>query len=179
MKTSDMKIQCRVMIDTDLPDLVAIDRSSFTQALPQNVLRHFQRFQSPCPRVTLVAECREDGPHEYAPVGFALYIVFRGRIVLSRLAVAPEVRGHGVGRKLVTEVQRRAAIHFVPRVRAVVPESHLSALQFARACGAKAVRLLRNHFVTEDGIELVLPAEPQTQRTSVATSVPRRANEAI
>jgi GNAT superfamily N-acetyltransferase len=131
--------------------------------------------------VALVAECREDGPHEYAPVGFAHYTVFRGRIVLSRLAVAPDVRGRGVGRQLLAEVQRRTATHFVSRVTTIVPESDLSALQFARACGAKAVGLLRGYFATEDGIELVLLSEirHRPQLAAKATSVPNLANGTI
>mgnify|MGYP000653310689 CR=1 FL=1 len=101
-----MNLFLRAMISLDLPEVAAIDRSA-RDPLPLRRLREWLHFAPPRPRIGLVAECRDPGPLEYAPVGFALYTVRRGRLTLDRLAVRPDCRRQGVGRRLVADVQRQ------------------------------------------------------------------------
>ena len=151
-----MNLFLRAMISLDLPEVAAIDRSA-RDPLPLRRLREWLHFAPPRPRIGLVAECRDPGPLEYAPVGFALYTVRRGRLTLDRLAVRPDCRRQGVGRRLVADVQRRTLTHCVPRVVCTVPETDLSALCFLRACGVTPARLVSGRYGDADGVRFVMP----------------------
>jgi GNAT superfamily N-acetyltransferase len=152
-----MKLLLRVMIAPDVPDIRSIDECSSPAALPETKLRRYLKFGNNAARVGIVAECRDPGLWEYAPVGFALYTVKRGRMVLDRLAVHPHQRRKGVGRQLLADVQRRTLTHCVPKVVCTVPESEFHALVFARACGVPPVRIIRGRFGDEDGIKFAMP----------------------
>lgn len=95
-------------------------------------------------------------------VGFMVYELHKARIELLRLAVRPEFRREGVGRRMVarlvgklTWMRDRVALH--------VRESCLDAQLFLRDCGFRAVDVVRGCYAEtgEDAYRFVYRVESE------------------
>lgn len=75
------------------------------------------------------------------------------RFELKHLVVASAWRRRGIASRLLRRFDDR--LRPGDRVRAVVPESNLTAQLFLRAAGFRALRVLRGRFGDEDGYLLV------------------------
>lgn len=85
----------------------------------------------------LIAES-EDGPVGFA-VFFANFSTFLGRsgIYLEDLYVRPELRGQGIGKRLLAEVAKRAAERGCQRLEWAVLDWNEPSIQFYKSLGAK------------------------------------------
>jgi ribosomal-protein-alanine N-acetyltransferase len=128
-----LPVAIRFVIRRDVPVLAAIDAASFAAPWNEPVLTEHIG-QSHC--VGLAAE--EEGE----VVAFVLYELQPARVVVLRLAVAPEFRRRGVGRQLIArllwkvDAGRRTSLHLP------VPERCLAAQLWLRALGIPCVRTL-------------------------------------
>lgn len=135
LTTPSMKI--RFILKSDLPAVMAIERSSFEHPWSEAEFRATLQARN-C--LGLVADW------DNQVVGYVVYELFTHRIQLLNLAVSPDYRRGRHGRQLVATLQGR--IH--PDRRALlaceVRETNLSAQKFFRACGFRAVEVLRNYY---------------------------------
>lgn len=130
-----MSIQPRWLLRRDLPEVLAIERASFSAPWSEcqfdGLLRRMECFG-------LVAEI-PDGV-----CGYLIGAIDREQVQLLNLAVAPRWRRHGIGSRLLTSLVDRLATP--RRLVTVVSERNLAAQLFLRARGLRATRILHGHW---------------------------------
>lgn len=95
----------------------------------------------------------EVGQVEHPRVGgYMLIELHPERIELLNLAVAPDMRGQGLGRQLIRHAQGKLAEHRRWRLTTRVRERNTAALLFLRSQGFRATGLLRGHYEGEDAV---------------------------
>lgn len=142
---------------TDLPAVLAIEsvssefpwtRQNFIDALTQ---RH-------C--VGLLAENQDN-----KVVGYAVYHLTDGEIVIRNLVVAPSYRRLGFGRSLVEKLAEKLSQERRRRALMVVRESNQLGLLFLKACGFRAAALVQGFFnpqnPDDDAVVMTLDASPR------------------
>jgi ribosomal-protein-alanine N-acetyltransferase len=82
---------------------------------------------------------------------FAIITLLPRAFVLEALGVHPAWRRRGIGRRVLQQVLQEQATKGRARAVAAVRERNLPAHLFLRACGFRAIGLLRQFFITEDG----------------------------
>lgn len=82
--------------------------------------------------------------------GFMLYELHQSTLRLLNIAVAPEVRGTGVGRAMVQRLVDKLSDQKRRFVEAEVRETNLKAQLFFSAAGFRAVKTLRKHYDDTD-----------------------------
>jgi ribosomal protein S18 acetylase RimI-like enzyme len=83
---------------------------------------------------------------------------FPGWFDLLHIAIAPEWRRRGIGRLLIERFDPRPR-QATARIHARVPESHLPLQLLLHQSGYRAVRVLREYYVTEDAYLMERPLE--------------------
>lgn len=140
-------LHCRWMIRRDYPEVLEIERDSFSNPWSEDDYIHALRQRNCIGRVV------ESGDRV---VGSMVYTIFKRRARLVSIAVHPDFRRHGVGRLLVGKI---AMMLRPPRERVVVDvrESNLGAQLFFRNLGFSATKLIRGYYADtgEDGIRMV------------------------
>ena len=98
---------------------------------------------------------------EHAPVGYVVYTV-RGHppvVYVDSIAVEPEHRGKGYGRRMMEHVREAARRAGVRHVKLHVRESNHRAQDFYRALGFEAVGTVESYYRNgEDACIMRLPA---------------------
>jgi ribosomal protein S18 acetylase RimI-like enzyme len=159
-------LKVRSMVAADLPRLLQLEK----QPLGSRLLRH----------ALPVSETTDDrgiwvATIQNAVVGYLIFQVFtdhdsRGadalagpaemdedmatalpvRVEILHMFVAPDWRRQGIGRALVERFDPRPFQKPGCRIQVAVPETMLPVQLLLRAGGFKAVRVLRQHFISED-----------------------------
>jgi ribosomal-protein-alanine N-acetyltransferase len=141
-------IHIRWMIRRDMPEVLAIEHTSFEFPwCEEEFLRRLR--QRNC--IGMVAEQCD------AIIGHFLYEMHPRKLVVTNLAVAPDRRREGIGRAMVAKLDGKLSSHRRTRMCLVARESNLDAQLFLRACGFDALRVIRGHFddTGEDGYYFV------------------------
>lgn len=130
------------MIRHDMPEVLEIEQSNFgTPWTEDDFLRELRRREC----IGMVAEIGD------RVVGFMIYDLHRQFLRILTFAVHPEFRRSGVGRQMAAKLASKLSAFRRTRVDAFVPESNMDGLLFLRSVGFRAVKVLRNHFESEDG----------------------------
>lgn len=145
---SDVRVLVRWMILRDLPEVMAIEETSFEFPWTHDEFVETLR-QRNC--IGMVAE-RDD-----EIVGYMVYEMNRSRIRLLNFAVAPSWRRCGVGSQMVAKLVGKLSAQRRNRITLEVRETNLPAQLFFRAQGFRAVSLLRDfyHDTPEDAYAMV------------------------
>jgi ribosomal protein S18 acetylase RimI-like enzyme len=122
-----------------MPQILAIERASFNR--PASELRFREALQRGM--IGIVADCqgRIDG--------FSFYEPMVRTILLRNLAVAPAVRGRGIGLKLIARMARSLVQGRHDRIEAHVLAELLEAQLFLRGIGFEAVPWPTGRYVLE------------------------------
>jgi ribosomal-protein-alanine N-acetyltransferase len=125
------------MIRRDLAEVQAIENESFEFAWQgEDFLRCLR--QRNC--IGMVAEC------EGRVVGYMLYELHKNRLHVLNFAVAAEMRRRGVGRVMAGKLVGKLSPERRTRVLLEVRETNLPAQLFFRACGFRAVSVVRDFY---------------------------------
>jgi ribosomal-protein-alanine N-acetyltransferase len=127
------KDQIRWMIRRDLPDVLRVEAEAFPEPWSEDDFLKLLRQRN---AVGVVAE------HGTEIVGYLLYELHKGRVVVVNIAVAKAHRFRGVGRYLIGKA-KIAAARGGRAVRVTVCERNLEAQVFYRKTGFKAIRFTR------------------------------------
>ena len=132
------------MLRMDMPEVLAIERSSFEFPWRVDDLIRCLR-QRNCNG--MVAELDEQ------VVGFMIYFLARSHYQVLSLAVRDEYRRFGVGTQMAEWLIRKLSARRRSWVELNIRETNLRGQLFFRSMGFKAVAILRDHFegwATED-----------------------------
>ena len=141
--TGGLKVQIRWLIRRDMPEVLAIEQSSFRQPWSEeDFLGHLR--QRNC--IGMVAE------HNQQIVGFMIYELHKERLQLLNFATGVDFRQLGVGLQMVNKLVDKLSQQRRQEILLEVRESNLGAQLFFKARGFQAVRVMRAHYdaTTED-----------------------------
>jgi ribosomal-protein-alanine N-acetyltransferase len=133
----EVRVHIRWMIRRDMPEVLAIEASSFEFPwVEEDFIRCLR--QRNC--IGMVAE------HDDQVVGFMIYELNKNRIQVLNFAVAPEFRRRGVGTQMVAKLIGKLSAQRRTRIALEVRETNLAAQLFFRTTGFRAVTVLRNFY---------------------------------
>lgn len=148
-----VRVHIRWMIRRDMPETLAIERGSFEYPWSEEDFVRCLR-QRNC--IGMVAE------HDERVVGFMIYELHKTRLHLLNFAVAPDKRRSGVGAQMIAKLVAKLSHQRRSRILLEVRETNLAAQLFFRACGLKAVSVLRDFYedTTEDAYLMQYRCQP-------------------
>lgn len=138
-----LRVQIRWLIRRDMPEVLAIEQSSFQQPWSEeDFLSHLR--QRNC--IGMVAEFNQQ------IVGFMIYELHKARLQLLNFATSGEFRRLGVGLQMVNKLVDKLSQQRRQEIILEVRESNLEAQLFFKSQEFQAVRVMRAHYddTTED-----------------------------
>jgi [ribosomal protein S18]-alanine N-acetyltransferase len=141
--TQETRVHIRWMIRRDMVDVLEIEAASFEFPwLEEDFIRCLR--QRNC--IGMVAE------QEDRVVGFMIYELHKNKLHVLNFAVAEGFRRRGVGQQMIAKLVGKLSHQRRTRVLLEVRETNLAAQLFFRACGFRAVSVLRDFYddTTED-----------------------------
>jgi ribosomal-protein-alanine N-acetyltransferase len=133
----EVRVHIRWMIRRDMPEVLAIEASSFEFPwVEEDFIRCLR--QRNC--IGMVAE------HDDQVVGFMIYELNKNRIQVLNFAVARDFRRRGVGTQMVAKLIGKLSAQRRTRIAMEVRETNLAAQLFFRTAGFRAVSVLRNFY---------------------------------
>lgn len=138
-----VNVHIRWMIRRDMPEVLAIESSSFEFPWSEDDFIRCLR-QRNC--IGMVAERDE------RVVGFMIYELHRNRLHILNFAVHPDFRRLGVGHQMASKLIGKLSPQRRNRVLLEVRETNLAAQLFFRDLGFRAISVLRDFYddTTED-----------------------------
>ena len=131
------RVHIRWMIRRDMPEVLAIEHSSFDHAWTEEEFLRVLR-QRNC--IGMVAE------HGEQIVGFMIYELHRNKIHVLDFAAHPDFRRMGVGRQMVSKLVGKLSNQRRNRIALLIRETNLAAQLFFRAMAFRASEVAREHF---------------------------------
>lgn len=132
-----VRVHIRWMIRRDMPEVLAIEHSSFDFPWCEEEFLRVLR-QRNC--IGMVAE------HGERVVGFMIYELHKSRLQVLNFAVHPDYRRQGVGRQMVAKLVGKLSSQRRTRIQLLVRESNLGAQLFYRVQGFRATEVLRGFY---------------------------------
>jgi ribosomal-protein-alanine N-acetyltransferase len=145
-------VQIRPLAASDLSQVQEIEKRSFPNAWSFRQLHRFLR----CQGVSAFAAVAGA-----AVLGFAFVERSGADANLLNLAVHPDHRRTGIGRRLVDAVLEQARAKRLRKLRLEVRETNVPAQIFYRTVGFRATRILKGHYrdSLEDGYRMECPLD--------------------
>ena len=152
-----LDVHIRWAISRDMPEVLDIECASFPDSWSEEDFIRCLR-QRNC--IGMVAEYDEQ------VVGFMIYELHKTRIHILNFAVHPDSRLRSVGRQMIEKLVGKLELSNGRRDRLLleVRETNLDAQLFFRACGFRAINLLRDFYDDAPGEDAYL-MEHQYQPT--------------
>lgn len=153
------KVHIRWMLHKNMPEILAIENEAFSEYpwSEEDYVRVLR--QRNC--IGMVAL---DGGPDGPVVGYVIYELHRNRLHILNFAVAPKFRKKNVGRQMLLKLVSKLSPARRNKIMLEVRETNLGALNFFKACGFRAVSVIRDFYedATEDAflMEFRYVAEP-------------------
>ena len=138
-----LRVQIRWLIRRDMPEVLAIEQSSFQHPWSEeDFLSHLR--QRNC--IGMVAEYNQQ------IVGFMIYELHKARLQLLNFATSADFRRLGVGLQMINKLIDKLSQQRRQEIILEVRESNLEAQLFFKSQEFQAVRVMRAHYddTTED-----------------------------
>ena len=130
-------VHIRWMIRRDMPEVLAIENRSFEFPWSDEDFIRCLR-QRNC--IGMVAE------YDERVVGFMIYELHKNRLHVLNFAVRPEFRRRGVGHSMIRKLIGKLSDQRRNRILLEIRETNLDAQLFFRACGFRAISVLREFY---------------------------------
>lgn len=144
------------VVPTDDNQILCIEKQLFADPLTQDNLKEMYSNPECIGRVYEVQKEYSAQVDWKIIVGYVIFHSFNNSYYLCRIGVHPDFQHQGIGRKILQDLLRRAKQRKRKRLYAFVTESDMQTLYFLKACGWKAIRVVRGGGKDEDGIEIEL-----------------------
>ena len=135
----------------DLDEVLDIERESFR--VPWTPDLFIREFENDLSRRRVLKNARGGVP------AFLIFWQIVDEAHLMNVAVAPDLRGKGLGRLIMTHFIRECRESDVARVSLEVRRSNLAAISLYDALGFKAVGLRKNYYVDENEDAVLMDLE--------------------
>ncbi len=163
----ELQVHIRWMIRRDMPEVLAIEGSSFEFPWNEDDFVRCLR-QRNC--IGMIAEC------ENRVVGFMIYELHKTKLHLLNFAVSPDFHRKNVGRMMVDKLVSKLSLQRRTRITLEVRETNLSAQLFFRECGFRATNVLRDFYEDspEDAYTMQFRYQPVPQELAQPVNRIRR-----
>jgi [ribosomal protein S18]-alanine N-acetyltransferase len=131
------RVHIRWMIRRDMPEVLAIEHSSFEYPWCEEEFLRVLR-QRNC--IGMVAE------HGERIVGFMIYELHRNKIHVLDFATHADLRRRGVGRQMIAKLVGKLSSQRRNRISLYVRETNLYSQLFYRVMGFRAMEVVREHY---------------------------------
>ena len=165
----DINVHIRWMIRRDMPEVLAIEKSSFEFPWSEEDFIRCLR-QRNC--IGMVAE------YDERVVGFMIYELHKDQLHVLNFSVRPDVRRRGVGMQMVNKLIGKLSQQRRNRIVLEIRETNLAAQMFFKNLNFRAVSVLRDYYddTVEDAYvmqyrfksETAQPLEPVNRITRLA-----------
>ena len=152
MKDQDDKIVIRPMTEADLPQVLAIERGSFPDPWSERMFRD-----------DLVDDDRRlaiclDWNGQVA--GYAIGWFVADEFHLGNIAIMPDRKGQGLGRKLLAYCMEQAGSRHCAIATLEVRASNAAAIALYHSFGFMEVALRKKYYRTEDALVMLADLKP-------------------
>ena len=130
-------VQIRWMIRRDMAEVLDIEQHSFEYPWSESDFLHCLR-QRNC--IGMVAEL------DHQVMGFVIYELYKSRLHILNLAVAPLMRRNGIGQQMIEKLVHKLSQQRREAITLEVRETNLTAQVFFRQQGFRAMSVLRDHY---------------------------------
>ena len=139
----DVKLHIRWLIRRDMPEVLAIEQSSFGFQWREEDFLACLRNRN-C--IGMVAE------QDHEIVGFMIYELHKSKLRILNFAVATESRRRGVGRQMVARLFDKLSQQRRKEIVLDIRETNIDAQMFFQSQGFRAINVLRDYYDdTEEG----------------------------
>lgn len=138
----DMNVHIRWMIRRDMPEVLAIEESSFEFPWAEADFIRYLRKRN-C--IGMVAE------YDERVVGFMIYELHKNQLHVLNFSVRPDVRRRNIGKQMVNKLVSKLSQQRRNRILLEIRETNLAAQLFFRKLGFKATSVLRDYY--DDTVE--------------------------
>ncbi len=163
---AQVRVHIRWMIRRDMPEVLAIEHSSFDSPWCEEEFLRVLR-QRNC--IGMVAEYGE------RVVGFMIYELHKNKLHVLDFATHPEFRHQGVGRQMIAKLVGKLSSHRRTRIILHVRESNLVGQLFYKSQGFRATEVVREFYsdTSEDGylMQFVVEDEQSSEALSPVNRV--------
>lgn len=132
-----VRVHIRWMIRRDMPEVLHTEQNSFSYAWTEEDFLRCLR-QRNC--IGMVAE------HGERVVGFMIYELHKAKLHILNFAVHPDWRRVSIGSQMVAKLISKLSSHRRTRITLEVRETNLTAQNFFKNQGFRAVRVLRSFY---------------------------------
>jgi ribosomal-protein-alanine N-acetyltransferase len=131
------------MLDSDLPDVAAIEQKSYTFPWSENIFRDCLRVGYTCRALDLAGQI----------IGYGVMSLGAGEAHILNVCVRDEYRTVGFGRRLLEHLLERAAAAGVSEAFLEVRPSNLAAIRLYQKLGFEQIGIRRGYYQAPDGRE--------------------------
>jgi [ribosomal protein S18]-alanine N-acetyltransferase len=148
------EVVIRPVIEIDLPDIAAIEKSSYAFPWSENIFRDCLRVGYTCRALDLDGQI----------IGYGVMSLGAGEAHILNVCVRDEFRTVGFGRRLLENMLERAAAAGVTEAFLEVRPSNLAAIRLYQRIGFEQIGIRRGYYQAPDGREdaIVLKRELRT-----------------
>lgn len=137
------EVLIRPMMEIDLPEVAAVEQSSYAFPWSENIFRDCLRVGYICRALDLAGRV----------IGYGIMSVGAGEAHILNVCVRDEFRNLGFGRRLLEHLLERAAATGVGEAFLEVRPSNLAAIRLYQRLGFEQIGIRRGYYQAPDGRE--------------------------
>ena len=137
------EVLIRPMMEIDLPEVAAVEQSSYAFPWSENIFRDCLRVGYTCRALDLAGRV----------IGYGIMSVGAGEAHILNVCVRDEFRNLGFGRRLLEHLLERAAATGVGEAFLEVRPSTLAAIRLYQRLGFEQIGIRRGYYQAPDGRE--------------------------
>jgi ribosomal-protein-alanine N-acetyltransferase len=137
------EVLIRQMMEIDLPEVAAVEQSSYAFPWSENICRDCLRVGYTCRALDLAGQI----------IGYAVMSVGAGEAHILNVCVRDEFRNLGFGRRLLEHLLERAEAAGVSEAFLEVRPSNLAAIRLYQRLGFEQIGIRRGYYQAPDGRE--------------------------
>jgi [ribosomal protein S18]-alanine N-acetyltransferase len=137
------EVLIRQMMEIDLPEVAAVEQSSYAFPWSENIFRDCLRVGYTCRALDLAGQI----------IGYAVMSVGAGEAHILNVCVRDEFRNLGFGRRLLEHLLERAEAAGVSEAFLEVRPSNLAAIRLYQRLGFEQIGIRRGYYQAPDGRE--------------------------
>jgi ribosomal-protein-alanine N-acetyltransferase len=137
------EVLIRPMVEIDLPEVAAVEQSSYAFPWSENIFRDCLRVGYTCRALDLAGQI----------IGYGIMSVGAGEAHILNVCVRDQFRNLGFGRRLLEHLLERATAAGVGEAFLEVRPSNLAAIRLYQRLGFEQIGIRRGYYQAPDGRE--------------------------
>ena len=137
------QVRIRPMLEIDLPEVAAVEQSSYVFPWSENIFRDCLRVGYTCRALDMAGQV----------IGYGIMSLGAGEAHILNVCVREQFRSLGFGRRMLEHLLERAAASGVTEAFLEVRPSNLAAIRLYQRLGFEQIGIRRGYYQAPDGRE--------------------------